>query len=289
MNGSFGKKIIEVRIALGDGTFRGEACGKNTKIIRDLVCSVEIRKPGLPAKNNASVRIYGMRAEDMETLTMLDFQPLDVRRNSIAVYAGDERGLSLAFAGDIGGASADYNAAPDVAFSLRAVTDYCAANTPAGPFSCEGEVAAAEIFQSLARQMGKSFANRGVSAAVRDVVLDGSPWEKAVNLARQLRVELTLDDEEMIVAPAGAARDETVPLWSAATGLKGYPSFSQKGITATALYDPAIRLGGLIRLQSVVPRASGLWRVYSLSHKLETLRTGGAWETSIEATYADAV
>lgn len=127
MSKSFTQKLIEIRLTLADGGFAG---GENTKIIRGLGCDVEITKPGLPAKNSCKATIWGMPLADMEALTMLAFEPLKVRKNKIAVYAGDEEGLALAFAGDITGRVAGLQRHPDVAFRIEALTGYVASVTP---------------------------------------------------------------------------------------------------------------------------------------------------------------
>ena len=52
------------------------------------------------------------------------------------------------------------------------------------------------------------------------------------------------------------------------------------------LYEPRLLLGGPVRIESMVPKASGLWRVTSVAHKLQANYAGAsAWETSFKATY----
>ena len=69
-------------------------------------------------------------------------------------------------------------------------------------------------------------------------------------------------------------------------GLIGYPSFTSDGISCACCYDPNLKQGGAIELQSIVPRASGRWKITKLTHKLSAYMTGGgSWNTAIEAAY----
>ena len=66
----------------------------------------------------------------------------------------------------------------------------------------------------------------------------------------------------------------------------GYPSFDSNGISVKGLYEPKCKLGGPIRIESVVPKASGLWQISSLSHKLQAGYPGAtSWETVVKAVY----
>ena len=285
MSKSFTQKMIEIRLTLADGGFAG---GENTKIIRGLGCDVEITKPGLPAKNSCKATIWGMPLADMEALTMLAFEPLKVRKNKIAVYAGDEEGLALAFAGDITGAWPDFNAAPDVAFRVEALTGYVASVTPRRIYSAGGDVSIDAIMRQLAGEMGVAFVNNGVTGRLAQPALSGGLYEQAASVARMADIELVLDDEAMVIQPWDAVRDADAepPVWRDSTGVKGYPTFTQTGISVTGLYAPALVQGGALRVESIVPKASGTWKIISLKHKLQAHYPGATqWHTTVEGAY----
>lgn len=288
-NTSFTKKILEVHLTLGTGKSFASAGTANTKIIRGLGCDVSITKPGLPAKNSAKIKIWGMLLADMEQLTTLAFKPLEVAKNKVAVYAGDEQhGVTLAFSGDITSAWPDFNAAPDVAFTVDAIAGYVASVTPASPLTVQGEVGLDTLMGQLAQDMGFSYTNKGVTGSLVNPAISGGPAEKAWAIARQARFELLMDDGEMVIMPRGAVRTtpSSAPVWRDNSGMKGYPSFSQTGLTARGLYEPAIMQGGCVQIESVVPKASGIWKVVSLRHKLQAHYPGAQeWHTEIETTY----
>jgi hypothetical protein len=249
---------------------------------------VQIDKVGLPSKNTAKIKIYGMLLDDMGRFSTLSFgNPLMMSRNSVSIYAGDdERGMSLAFKGNVTSAFADFTGAPDIAFVLEAMTGFYASITPAGPASFQGGSGVSDIIGGLAKVMGMGFTDRGVTAQLSNPVLNGSPMEKVQAAAKAAGCELLVDDDEVVISPKGVPRtpEGQEVLFNAETGMKGYPSFSSTGISVTGLYRPEVRQGGLISVESVVPRASGSWRVMELHHKLVANKPGGGdWFTQVNA------
>lgn len=211
-NTSYTKKILEARITLAEGGFNpGTGAAANTKILR-LGMSVDITKPGGKEKNKAKVRIFNMPLSDMETLATLAFAPLKSANNAIAIYAGDEEhGLSMAFSGDIVAAVPVFSGVPDPSMDFECVTGYVASVTPVPPLSSQGAQDVAQTLERLAKQIGLSFLNRGVSAALRNTCWVGGPLEQAVQIADAARISMLIDDGEMIIAPPGTLRDDDGP------------------------------------------------------------------------------
>lgn len=286
---SFTKKQIEVRMTLGEGMFAG---GGNTKVVNGLATKCKISKPGLPDKNGASVQIFGMLPEDMAQLTTLNFRPLQVQKNLIQILAGDVGGpLSVAFAGEMTSAFADYNSAPDLVFKVEALAGYYPSITPAQPLTIRGSASVEGIVSSIAKEIGYQFENFGVTAALLNPVLNGSPIEKARAVCRNAGVQLFIDDNKLRIAPAGGfvGTGEPVPL-SAESGMIGYPTFGADGIKVKGYYQPELELGGRIHVVSVVPRATGDWIISKLDHYLEANipNADNAWHSEMDASYGGA-
>ncbi len=293
MNTSFTKKLLEARITLAEGGFNtATGQGANTKIIR-LGMDVDIQKPGGKEKNKAKVKIFNMPLADMETLTTLAFKPLQASKNRIAVYAGDEaHGLSLAFSGDIVSAVPNFNSAPDPSFDIECITGYVASITPVPPLTAQGSQDVATLMRGLAKQMGLAFVNRGVWVCLGNVGLVGGPLVQAHRLAHDARIVLIGVDGEMVFSPPATLRSDdggSTPVWSAKSGMLGYPSFDNDGVTVKGIYEPKLQIGGPVRIESIVPRASGLWQIVSLSHKLQAGYPGATqWVSQIKASYPGA-
>lgn len=290
---SFTQKMLEARITLAEGGFDpGTGQSANTKVVR-LGMDAEITKPGGKEKPKCTLRIYNLPLDDMQVLTTLAFDPLAVKKNRLVLMAGDADGMTQAFAGDITSAVPRFAADASSVFEVEAVTGYVASVTPVAPLTAEGAQDVSTLLRGLAGKMGFTYIDRGVSVTVRNVALVGGPMEQARQLADAARIDLILDDGEMIAAPRGELRRDdaegSTPVLRDRTGLIGFPGFDAKGIVGKCLYEPRLVLGGPVRIESMVPKASGLWRVSSVSHWLQANHGNArAWETSFKATYPNA-
>lgn len=282
---SFIERRLEVHVTLRAGEFQA---GGNTKVMTGIPIKVRIEKTGPPDFNKASVTLRGLRLEDMDAMSTLAFKPLFHARNFMVIYAGNARdGMHLAFSGEITNASADFNAAPDVAFKIEAMTGYFGNITPSGPSAIAGAQPVADFIAMQARKMGYEFVNEGVTSQISNAVFNGSPMAQARSAARQVGAELILDDDTLTLCPRGGSEESgNAVLLSKDTGLIGYPVLSNEGVQVKALYNPAFRLGKLIQLESIVPKASGTWRIIKLSHELEAFNpSGGPWQSSMTTFY----
>lgn len=281
-NTSFRRKVIELHVSLRSGSFSGQG---NTKVIRDLPIKVKVEKAGPPDKPKASVEVAGMKYEDMEQLTTLAFSPLANGNNTITVLAGSEgEELSQVFSGEITEAAADFSQAPDIWWKADVMTGYVASITPQGPTAIQGEQPAADFIEQQAKLAGMTFQNNGVTARLKNSMFSGSPIEQARTAAREVGAELIIDDNKMILSPknGAAAKTGTTVLLNKDSGLIGYPAITSKGVDCKALYNPAFKLGEYVKIESIVPKATGLWRIVKLAHELHAnCPDGGPWESQL--------
>jgi hypothetical protein len=255
------------------------------KTYEGFASEVNITKPGLPEKNSAKVKIWGLKYEDMANLTMLAFRPLEARPNLLEVEAGDQGGrLAMIFRGEITAASADFNASPDVTMNFEADSGSYPQKIAAPVLTVAGEVKAADLFAKFAAEAGYEYKNEGLTASLKNAWFPGSPVEKARKLARDIGCELIIDDGAMITLPAGGARPGQGVLLNKESGLIGYPTFSQQGIVCRCLFNPDLVYGGIIKVESLVPKATGQWKITKLTHDLSANKPGN-WESKIEAAY----
>ena len=288
---SFTAKKIEVRVTLGRGTFGADA--GNTKIVSGLRTVCEIEKSGEPSKNQMTLKIYGMLQADMNTISPQEGSALAQQKNVVQVFAGDdESGMPMAFSGDITEAWSVYKSPPDLYFHIKAIAGYYPSLAPAQPKSYSGATPVEVIMAALASDMGYTFENRDVTTSLMSPYLAGSAMQQAKMVAEAANLEFGVDDDVLFIAPRGAARlgsAQNVPFISAATGMKEYPIFGKKGLEVTTLYNPNIKLGGLIKVASIVPNANGVWRVNGLKHSLESEKPGAHWFTKVKAVHLNSI
>lgn len=95
---------------------------------------------------------------------------------------------------------------------------------------------------------------------------------------------MIIDDYVLAIMPRGAPRGGQTVLVNAATGLVGYPAFTQGGIVLQTEFNPSISFHGLIKLESILTPANGTWRVVMMHLELDAETPGGAWFTQLEVT-----
>jgi hypothetical protein len=276
-------KTIKTTIILGEGQF---ADGDNTKIIEGLATNVDIQKNGQPDKHTAKVSIAGIKLEDMEQMTFLAFRPLQKRKNKILIEAGNQgEELSMVFKGDIVSSFPEFSNAPDVTFEIEAITAGWSYQIADSPTSVDGEANAADLVKQFAREAGFAFVNNGITAVVRNTTYNGSPVQKAQQVAAEINAELLIDDDTFTLQPWGLPRGDAV-LLNPSCGLIGYPSFTSDGVSVRCFFDSKLQLGGQVKIESIVPKASGYWKITRLSHSLSAYTSGGGeWSSSFDAIW----
>jgi hypothetical protein len=67
------------------------------------------------------------------------------------------------------------------------------------------------------------------------------------------------------------------------TGMVGYPAFNQAGVVIRSIFNPTIKNGTVVTVQSAITPACGRWEVYSVTHEIESQIPKGKWFSIIEA------
>lgn len=284
---NFTEKSLRITITLGASTF-GDT-GKNQVVIEGLRATADIEKTGMPSLGTATCRIYGLALDTMQQLTMLAWLGMSIVKNSILIEAIDGAETSAAFEGQIINAWPDFQDAPDVFMHIEAQACFFYQVSAPAPDSYKGTVAVSTIMEKLAADAGLTFENNGVTATLNNPYLPGDTVNKARAVARAAGIELFIDDKVLAICPRGTGRAGMRPLISPASGLIGYPQFDRIGVTFTCLYNPAIRFGGLVEVDTIVTPAKGTWAVTSLNHSLSCQMPGGPWQSTIRCTTSGLV
>ena len=114
-------------------------------------------------------------------------------------------------------------------------------------------------------------------------VLQGGSTDQIYNLGKKLGIQTKIDNGTLIVAKRNSALNKTVLKLSSQSGLLGYPYIDEKGISFTARYNPNFTFGGVVDISSIVPKATGIWKIYSLEFLLENYHD--KFNVSIKASY----
>lgn len=280
---TYTKKTIRIDISMDDGN------ATQVQSFEGFACAVKIDKAGDPEPPKASIGIAGLSLDTMAQLTRLAFDPLTKRNNKLEIWAG-ELGTSLAsiFKGEITTAWADFNTAPSVEFKIDARSASFPSLIPQSPISVKGQQTASSLIEGLCKEIGYTFENSGVTASVSNCVINGDPISKMRWIANSVGANLIIDDSTVILVDKGGSRKPSgeIPLVTADNGMIGYPVFDDQGINASCFFRPDLQIGSKVQVKSVVPRASGVWKITSLSHSLVAYNPdGGEWKTEFKGSY----
>jgi hypothetical protein len=194
--------------------------------------------------------------------------------------------LAVVFEGEITEAWADFNAVPDPEMKIEAESGSYPQLMPEPPVGVAGQAPLGNLAQAEADAMGYSFRDEtGGRYTLSNSVLKGSPVDKLRSMAGEAGADLIIDGREIIMLPAGEARKGNAVLVNRDTGLVGYPTFTEDGVTFAMFFNPEVLFGGLVRLESVVPKATGTWKVTEVKHSISS---ADKWRTEIKAEYYGA-
>ena len=278
------KKQLRFVVTLAEGVFSD----KNNQVVLDgFRAVVEVQKAGGQMMSTSTVRIYGLAQELMNQLTTLAFKAMSYVKNTIDIIVIDGDQQVLIFRGQIINAWGDYSGMPDVCLYIETQTGYFQQVELGNPLAYKGVANVSDLMSVLAGRLGIPLENNNVTAKISNPNYPGSTIDQIRNLASDTKTDFYLDDTVLAICPRGLTRKPqtaSAPLISSQSGLIGYPTFDKVGITFSTLFNPSIKFGGQIIMESDIPQANGLWQVCSMVHKLESEKPGGAWFTMIRCT-----
>lgn len=280
---TFTRKRIDVTISLASGGF--DSSGSSTVTLSNHRVSADIANSGGDSMGALQMRLYGLKPDMMNQLTTVGPIASAIRaQNTISIAAGDDsRGMKTVYSGVIDQAWGDYRSSPDFSFNLTAFAGLNAAVTPVAPVSYKDAASVVDIIESLAGVMGLTFENNGVTGQLSNPYFSGSALTQLRECARAADVLFTIDRGVLAIWPKLAFRLGDATVISAATGLVGYPSFTSNGLDLVTEFNPDLRLGGQVQVESSLQIACGIWTVYTVSHSIESERPGGPWFSKIQA------
>lgn len=302
------KLRIAVQLAPNTGTNQPNKfseSGTDTVTIENLRMNVRISNSGAPADGRAQIKIFGMPPSLMNQLSTLGLVFNIVPKNTLTIQAGnDTDGFATVFSGTIYAAYGDYAAQPNVSFQLECLSGVANSVAPAPVSSFTGSTSVETIMSGLARQMNLGFENNGVSIQLSSPYFTGGLWEQARKCAEHAGISWgVVDGNKLAIWPKGGNRNTpNIPTISPATGMVGYPAFTQQGLIVKTIFNPQISFGSLLKIESSL--LSGIagaqptsnfpsqWAVNKLDLALDAQTPKGDWMSIVycyNPNYAKAI
>lgn len=279
------KKSLRFTITLGIGVFSGT---DNQVVLEGFRAVASIQKAGGQMMTSANVRIFGLSQELMSKLTTLAFLAMSYTKNTIKIEAVDGDAASVVYLGQIINAWGDYATAPDVSLYIETQAGFFDQLEIAPPISINGIVNVADVIQQIATGMGYArIENNNVVSKIKNPHYNGTYIDQLRGICQDTETDFYLDSDVLAITPKNIARTQgvrTVPKITDKSGLIGYPTFDKVGITFKSLFNPDIRFGGQIVMDSDIIQANGTWQVCSVNYDLESEKPNGQWFASVRCT-----
>jgi hypothetical protein len=276
------RKQLRFVITLKTGTFGSSQ--NNVITLNNYRCEVEVtRKGGEIADLEAE--IYGLKLEDMNTLTVVRYTPSSQMNIIVEVFAIDGLQESSIFYGWIVDSRANFNSAPDVSLYIQAVEGLAPRIQSVPPVTYQNAVTFRTVMESIVKRMGYNYESNNVNFLIPPgLYLAGTGLDQAIELANNYNIDYYLDGKTFAVTNKDEPRGSLATFITPNNGLIGYPSFDAFGVNFKTLYNPEIKFGGQIALKTSIKRAEGFWRVISVKHSLESRTSQGNWFSTVKAT-----
>ena len=284
MSSSFANpKQLRFVITLGTGAF---GSSQNNQItLQGYRAVVDIDKAGGMMMGTLRAQIFGVSQSDMNSITTLQWKPKAFIPNTVQVFAIDGNQETLVFSGNIVNAWGNYQNMPNVFLMIQAQAAYFNQMQAVSPTSFKGPIDVVAAMSQLAANMGLTFENNGVSGVIlQNQYLPNTYLEQAKVLAAAAGIWLYVDGDILAITPANQPRNKPIPLISAATGMKGYPTFDGVGVNFQTIFNPSLVFGGSIQIETSIPQAAGVWIATSIAYRLESEKPDGAWFATIRGT-----
>lgn len=247
---------------------------KESLEITNLRVIFEVKKTLTPEPNPAVIRIYNLNASHRNLLTSKEF-------NRASLSVGYEE-LRQIYAGDIVEANT-LRDGEDFISELICGDGFKAYTSSMVNKTLSAGKSDAEILKENTQSMG---IETGVVDLPKDrqlprgKVMFGDPRELLHKIAKNNDAQWSIQDGQMTVLPKDKVlADNEGFVLSQETGMVGSPEKTDDGLSLTCLCNPSLRIGGLVRVQSIMSEYNGDYKITELSHEGDFL--GDDWYSQI--------
>lgn len=237
---------------------------------------------------NAKVQVFGLPLDQMNQIARLWLETLTPSStDTLSVDVWDGQVYVPFFKGAISWSAVNAARMPQVALEIEANDAMAAMLTPASPYSQEGPISLKDVLTTILEPAGfvLEYSENAPDFQPVRVRVAGTPLEQAAAVMNAYP-ELTwyINLQRFIVRPVnGPLGGDPIEI-NKTTGMVGYPVYSTTGITVATIFNPKVRPGLALDVQTefdFVNRTK--WVASVLQHTLEPNTPGGAWLTQIAA------
>lgn len=283
---AYKQRSIRLEVINTNSTF--DESGNNTISISNAKVHVSLQASvGLRAGTSTTVSIAGLGLELMALLSAkAQGNYSDADHLQLKIYVPDDTGQEVElFSGFTCTAIANMNATPDPVLTITAAGNTALQHTSSPPYSHRGSTPVADILAAMCNSVGYTAKLVGLDGKVLvDPHFEGDVFQQIMQVCKVTGLQLDITPPTITVWPEGSTKDGIVPLVSPEHGMIGYPIFSNGGIMFQTQFSSLLAIGRLVKVQTSLPHASGIYSMTSVQHELSTWDTGGVWNSMVTAS-----
>ena len=113
----------------------------------------------------------------------------------------------------------------------------------------------------------------------RGRVLNGNSRDILTKIARNNKADWSTQDGSLIFLPKDKVLSDDAVLISQDTGMINAPEQTDEGLELTCLLNPALQIGGLVKVESIIEYFNGEYKIVKLAHSGDGI--GGDWRSKM--------
>lgn len=230
--------------------------------IDSLRIAFEVKKTSDPTPNPARIAVWNLNRDHINLLTSR-------RYNRVRLFAGYAE-MRQIFVGEIIKPAVRRDGL-DFVIELECSdgdTDYRTAYTAVS-------LAAGATDKDILSELGKSMPNTqlGITeisearALPRGRVLCGNTRDLVQGIATNQGAEWSIQDGELVMLAPGSVLPGEAVVLSEGAGMVGSPEPTDDGLQITSLLNPALRVGGMVKVESIFPSYNGIYKVTTIEYR----------------------
>lgn len=222
--------------------------------------------------NRAEIALCNLKTSTVDYLTTINALGMNQEdRKVIRLFAGYADNYGQIFEGDI--IRALPSAPPDVWVTAQCLSGYHN-NMQLVTLDLKGGVSVKQVCTLVAQQLKLNLDWQSTSEKQLDQFKYQGPMTKAIEELNQIGDIVAYQDDGFLVVEdakkKAPAQGEWIKTFSLQSGLIGLPEPDLFGVKFRVLLDPSLKCGQPVRLESAqIPAASGVYYIYSLTHRGE--------------------
>lgn len=252
---------------------------------------VDIQEAGGVFKDVCDIAIYGVGLDKLNQITFTWWDAIKKvdPRNTVEVIV---EGVTV-FVGNTYFVKADFSEGTEACLRITGVVGTYISSIRPPDEEYEG-ISISDLFKILGNKAGMDvLVSENANGICPKVILTGSLLSRIMELGKMLDLNVKISCNFIRVSKHGEPFPEfqngngyssaPVKKISKDTGMIGYPTFNEFGVNFSAIYDPYLRTGQVVEINSIVPKVSGQYIIISKNSTISTL-PNGQWRSNYMTT-----